>query len=162
MHWIDGISPHRLAVMPRPRGGEGLAGDVAAWKRAGLDTVVCLLEAHEARFLEVADEAELCARHGIEYIGFPIADRGVPTSHGGLVDLVTGLHTRLRCGQAIAIHCRAGIGRTGLVAGCLLHLLGVPHEEVFHRLSRARGFAMPDTAEQAAWVERFARTPPHA
>jgi protein tyrosine/serine phosphatase len=62
----------------------------------------------------------------------------------------------------VAIHCRAGIGRTGLVAGCLLHLLQVPYEDIFHLLSRSRGLAVPDTAAQVEWVAKYAHTRPEA
>jgi protein-tyrosine phosphatase len=74
--------------------------------------------------------------------------------------LLDQLHSEILQGKAVAIHCRAGIGRTGLVAGCLLHLLGVPGKDIFRVLSRSRGVAVPDTAEQAEWVERYVRAHP--
>ncbi|MBL0726080.1 protein-tyrosine phosphatase family protein [Piscinibacter sp. HJYY11] len=65
------------------------------------------------------------------------------------------LRDQLQHGRAVAIHCRAGIGRTGVVAGSLLHLLGIPCKDIFHRLSRSRGVSMPATSSQADWVEQF-------
>jgi protein-tyrosine phosphatase len=76
--------------------------------------------------------------------------------------LLGQLHSELVQGKVVAIHCRAGIGRTGLVAGCLLHMLGIPGKEVFHMLSRSRGVAVPDTAAQVEWVERFMHAYPQA
>jgi RimJ/RimL family protein N-acetyltransferase/protein-tyrosine phosphatase len=157
LHWVAGIEPHRLALSARPRGGEDLAEEVAAWQAAGVGLVVSLLEASEVRELELAQEARLCAERAIEFRSFPIRDRSHPESTKALTALVAELHDRLRAGRAVAIHCRAGIGRTGLVAACLLHRLGVPPGDVFHLLSRSRGIAMPDTEAQIGWFERHAR-----
>lgn len=53
----------------------------------------------------------------------------------------------------VHIHCRAGIGRAGLVTACLLYHLG--RTAVWETLERARGVPVPDTDEQKEWVERF-------
>ena len=50
------------------------------------------------------------------------------------------------------VHCRAGIGRTGVVAaGILLHAAFEP-EQAFARVSEVRGVDVPDTDEQYNWV----------
>ena len=155
IHWVAGLEPHRIGLMARPRGGEQLAGEVDAWSLAGVDVVVSLLESREAKDLELLDEPALCAKRGIEFRSLPVPDRGTPGSRkdfGALIDLLV---QDLDAGRALAIHCRAGIGRTGIVAACLLNRLGVPVNELFHRLSGARGLAMPDTPNQIEWVEQF-------
>lgn len=157
LSWVQGIEPHRLALMPRPRGGEWLCDEVSALRGAGIGLVVSLLEPHEVRELELQAEPSLCAAEGIEFISFPIRDRGTPASDRQFSRLLGGVHAELLNGKAVAIHCRAGIGRTGLVSGCLLHMLGVPYTEIFHVLSRSRGWVVPDTAAQVEWVERFTR-----
>ena len=156
IHWVKDIAPLRLALMPKPRGGEDLEDEVRAWRDAGLDEVVSLLESQEVRELELKTEASLCAEHGIAFRSYPIADRGVPSSKRQAYEFIDQLHRSLLAGNAMAIHCRAGIGRTGLLAGCLLHLVGVPRSDVLHVLSRARGVTVPDTIEQVKWVESFA------
>jgi protein-tyrosine phosphatase len=160
LHWVAGIAPHRLALMPRPRGGDWLRDEVGAWHSAGIKSVMSLLEAPEVRDLDLRAEPTLCAEHGIKFRAFPIPDRGTPSSARELSVVLAELHAELLEGHAVAIHCRAGIGRTGLVAGCLLHLLHVPYQDIFHLLSRSRGLAVPDTTAQADWVERFAGTRP--
>ncbi len=132
--------------------------EIRGLHQAGIQTVVSLLEPQEVRELELTEQAAACRDEHIEFRSFPIPDRGTPQSLQQAAVLFNDLNAQLLQGRAIAVHCRAGIGRTGLVAGCLLHLLGVPFKEVFHMLSRSRGVSMPDTAQQADWVERFARS----
>ena len=154
--WIPGLPPGgRLGIMARPRSGEWLRDEVAGWCSVGLSSVVCLLEAAEARELGLEDEAMLCESSRIEFISFPISDRGVPSSVERTTQLVERLLASLRNGSSVAIHCRAGIGRSSLIAGCVLLALGFPEREIFPRLSRARGLQVPDTATQVAWLTRF-------
>jgi protein-tyrosine phosphatase len=162
IHWVRDIQPYRLGLMARPRGGDSLRGEVLSWQRASLDTVVSLLESQEIRELELKEEAALCAEHGIMFRHFPIPDRGAPSSRREAVALIAELSAELTEGKIVAIHCRAGIGRTGLIAGSLLHALGIPTKDVFHTLSRSRGVAMPDTPAQAEWVEQYAREVRHS
>jgi protein-tyrosine phosphatase len=156
LHWVTELDPHRLALMAAPRGGEWLAEEVAAWRTAGVSTVVSLLEPFEARELELKLESSSCEALGLQFLSFPIPDHSIPESAPALSALVARLVSQLRGGAAVAIHCRAGIGRTGLVGGCVLHQLGVSFENIFPALERARGVRVPDTPEQVEWVRRFA------
>jgi hypothetical protein len=95
LYWVRDVKPHRLAIMPRPSGGEWLADDVAGWQRAAIGTVVSLLESHEIQRLELQAQAALCERSGIEFLHHPIVDHGLPVSDAELVRLVHVLHQRL-------------------------------------------------------------------
>ena len=157
LHWVTELEPHRLALMAAPRGGEWLAEEVAAWHAAGVRTVVSLLEPFEVRELELKLESSSCEALGVQFLSFPIADHSIPASVPALSAFAARLVSQLRGGMVVAIHCRAGIGRTGLVAGCVMHQLGVPFERIFPVLGRARGVRVPDTQEQVEWVRRFCR-----
>jgi len=156
LRWIKEVEPHRLAITARPRGGEWLHGDITAWHAAGVDTVVSLIDGAEERELGLEQEAMLCRNQGIEFVSFPIRDRSVPTSPDATLSLVDWVVSDLRRGLGVAIHCRLGIGRSGLIAGCVLAALGHPYETVFPILSRARGLPVPDTEAQVQWVRLFA------
>jgi protein-tyrosine phosphatase len=147
-----------LAIMPRPRAGDWLEDEISSWRRAEIHTVVSLLEAQEVAELGLGDEPRLCSSHGIEFVSFPIPDRGVPTSFGALNKLVLQLVPKVKGGQMVAVHCRAGIGRSGVVAAGILLRSGVPFAQVFPALSRARGVTVPDTDAQAEWVQAYARS----
>ncbi|MGZ5227933.1 MAG: phosphatase domain-containing protein [Burkholderiales bacterium] len=130
---------------------------MTGWCHAGLNTVVCLLETSEIRDLELRDESVLCQSSSIEFISFPIPDRGVPSSVQKTAQLVRRIVELLRSGASVAIHCRAGIGRSGLVAACVLLKLGFAPREVFPLLGRARGVPVPDTSHQEQWLSVFNR-----
>ena len=78
--WVSGPWPGRLGILPRPRGGDWLRDETMAWREAGLDVVVSLLEPEEAEQLVLEDEAAAAAASGIAFHLFPIPDRGTPAS----------------------------------------------------------------------------------
>jgi protein-tyrosine phosphatase len=71
--------------------------------------------------------------------------------------LVAAIEQRLRSGESVAVHCRAGIGRSGLLGACILKAFGVDPDSAFRLLGRARGVAVPDTDAQIAWVREYSR-----
>jgi protein-tyrosine phosphatase len=155
MYPIDKVPCGRLAIMPRPRAGDWLAGEIESWQRSGVSCVVSLLEPSEVAELELQHEPELCGKAGIEFLQFPIADRGVPHSGEEVFVLVASLVRQLQDGRGVAIHCRAGIGRSALVAACVLAALGQPIESAWQSIQDARRLTVPDTPEQRTWVTTF-------
>jgi protein-tyrosine phosphatase len=157
IYWINGSGPLHLAIMPRPEGGAELDQDVRALQAEKIDILVSLLTAAEMDSFHLAAEGEVCARHGIEYRSFPIPDHSVPTSYTAVLDFATRLDNDLNAGKAIAIHCYAGIGRSSLMAACILVIRGKSAIEAFDQIRQARGTHVPDVGEQFTWVEAFAR-----
>jgi protein-tyrosine phosphatase len=162
IYWVRETEGLRLAIMPRPRAGDWLADEISGLREMGVDIVVSLLELDESRQVGLSDEAALCGAKDIKFVSFPIPDRGVPSAVASFAVLVEGLVGLLRSGSSVAIHCRAGIGRSGLLAGCILGSLGISVDDAFGMLSRARRVAVPDTDAQVEWVREFVRRVPES
>ena len=47
-----------------------------------------------------------------------------------------------------------GIGRSSIIAGCLLLKAGYKANEVIQHISKVRGLRVPDTEEQIAWLKK--------
>jgi protein-tyrosine phosphatase len=125
-----------------------------------VDVVVSLLTDAEIGEFGLAEEAAACAAAGLEFVAVPVPDRGVPSSHEAFGEVVVRLSDLIAAGRKVGIHCRAGIGRSAMLAAGLLIALGLSPNDAFERVRAARGLPVPDTPEQKAWVEQFAQTYP--
>jgi hypothetical protein len=117
-YWIEAGSL-RLAILPRPRGYDWLADDIAAAQRAGVNVIVSALTEAESQELGLSEEARCCSESTIEFLSFPVEDRSLPESEGGLNTFIDSLDERVKQGKSVAIHCRAGIGRSSILCACL-------------------------------------------
>ena len=156
LYWIDGSWPGKLAMAARPRGGDWLKDDLATWKRAGIDAVLSLLTPEEERDMELRDEAGEAQTQGMEFASFPIPDRQIPRSEAKWVELLEKLTRTLSEGKNVVVHCRQGIGRSGLVAACLLVRRGISPGAAVEMVSGARGVSVPETPEQRDWIDHYA------
>jgi len=153
VYWVDGPWPGCIGIVPRPRGGDWLEGDVHAWQQAGLVRVVSLLTPSEVTDLDLSKEEGWCQTHGIQFMSFPVPDRSVPASERAVFALVHQLEHALAAGERIAVHCRQGIGRSALLVACVLVAAGHEPDAAFRHISAARGCVVPDTLEQQEWVK---------
>jgi protein-tyrosine phosphatase len=69
--------------------------------------------------------------------------------------LIDHLADCVALGKAVAIHCRAGIGRSALIAACILGRGGADANQAFAKISASRGVVVPDTDAQRDWVAAF-------
>jgi protein-tyrosine phosphatase len=135
-----------------------LEAELAGWKADGIDVVISLLDQQEVCELGLQREADLCRVNGIDFVSFPIADRGVPESRHATLQIANSIADGIANGRSIAIHCRAGIGRSSMVAACAMICLGVEAGHALTRIGQARGLSVPDTDEQRDWVLAFGQT----
>jgi protein-tyrosine phosphatase len=145
----------KLAIMPRPRAGDWLEDEVASWRRSGIDVVVSLLQDEEIAELGLDREGDLCRTAGLRFVQLGIPDRGVPSSSLVVTELVQSLRSELRAGRGVGIHCRMGVGRSAMMAVCVLAVLGTPLESAWQAVSAARRLAVPDTTAQRNWVSEW-------
>jgi ADP-ribosyl-[dinitrogen reductase] hydrolase len=126
---------------------------VAEW---GADALVTLMEAHELEQLGVSDIGRRAESMGIEWFHLPIRDVSIPDATFEAMWDKAGyaLREKLKDGQGIVIHCRGGLGRTGLVAARLLIELGdLPHKAM-DKVRAARPGAV-ETWQQEEYVLRI-------
>ena len=126
----------------------------ASLKALDIGIVVSLLPSSEAAALGMAQEAAMCEAAGLTFLNFPIEDFGLP-ERAGFAGFVEALALRLQGGSRIAVHCRAGMGRSGMAASWALIALGWTADAAIRAVSEARGVQVPDTAEQAAFIGSF-------
>lgn len=165
LHVIDWRGPGRLATMAHPRGGPWLAGEMAGLANAGVDVFVSALTWEEDCRLGLTEVATAAATAGVEFVSFPIADRGVPRAQeiaglrSGDTDIVAlgvRLAAHVRAGRFVVTQCFAGIGRSTLLACTTLVILGIGPEQSLRMVAEARGLPVPDTDAQRHWLYEFA------
>ena len=153
------VLPGRLAGLSLPGLGEardlrrgGLAAELAELRSLGVDCLVSLTD-------QAAGFGPACAAAGLSWEYFPIPEFDVPEDTPAFHRLMARLLGRLEAGQALAAHCYAGIGRTGLLLACLLgRLEGLPGEEAIRRLRLLRPAL--ETPDQERFVASYLRSGP--
>jgi protein-tyrosine phosphatase len=121
-----------------------LQADLLLIRRWGASAIVSLMEHREFWLLGVP-EFEAKVRADFRWLWLPIPDGGVPGEEFERRWAEAGpeLHARLAAGERVLVHCRAGLGRTGMVAARLLVEAGLTPLQALNAVRRAR----PGTVE---------------
>jgi ADP-ribosylglycohydrolase/protein-tyrosine phosphatase len=102
---------------------------------------------------------------GVHYVRKPIRDHGLPEDPAYMAEILTTIEHALAANRRVYLHCRAGIGRTGMVVACLLIERGLAAEDalneanrLWQRCARAREWpSIPETDEQAGYVRGWSK-----
>lgn len=121
---------------------------------AGIQHVACLTPRAEVAALSPAyHTAVVTGDLPFRWTHLPVPNFGVPTDPAAFREGVRALTAAVERGDAVLLHCAAGMGRTGSAAVCVLKSLGLPTEEALRRVQAAG--SNPQNALQAGFVEWF-------
>lgn len=117
---------------------------------------VVVLLASEEEYLKITnrDLKKLYTERGLRVLHLPTTDFGVP-EQGALEQAVREVYRLAGDGENVAIHCHAGVGRTGLFAACLARqALGLTGQGAIDWV-RLRIPNAVETAKQREVVHKF-------
>lgn len=128
-----------------------------AYRRVGAGLVVSLLPDHELQALGLQQLPHQCAQRGLQWGHCPVEDFSVPGAafDAGWKTIAAKVQSLLTQGQAVVLHCRAGLGRTGTVAARILIEAGMSAPDAVD-LVRATRPGSIETPEQEAYLLQFA------
>jgi atypical dual specificity phosphatase len=138
--WLD---EDRIAACRYPRSD----GDLSELAERGVSLVVNL---HER-----GHSPERLRRFGLTELHLPVPDFTPPTIEQ-LERGVEALVNAIDGGARAAVHCGAGLGRTGTLVACYLVQRGMAADEAINEIRRLRPGSV-ETDEQVAAVHAFAK-----
>jgi ADP-ribosylglycohydrolase len=154
-YWVE---PGSLLAGEHPDGGGASAtrSRVEKLLASGVRCFVDLTQPHE-----LPPYGELLPE-GVEYRNFPMRDHSLPQSRQQMREVQQALQAAMQ-GGVVYVHCRAGIGRTGVAIGCYLREQGESASGALAELNRlwqqnARAASwptIPETEEQEAYVRNW-------
>jgi hypothetical protein len=153
------VIPRRLLAGEYPIGADysDARARLARFREAGINSFIDLTEKGE-----LPEYRHLLPVH-TQYQRSPIADTQVPSSTHQILKLLSDIGAAIQAKRCLYVHCRQGIGRTGLVVGCYLADEGGDGKLALEELNRlwaqsARAASwpkVPQTSEQADYIRRW-------
>ena len=111
--------PRRIYCSPIPFGDLDVGGQlVNRYRDESISVIVVLADDEEIKKSTGKNLRSYYRDTGYEVIHLPIPDYGIPEAANMTLAVESTLE-KARAGKNIAVHCNAGIGRTGLFLACL-------------------------------------------
>lgn len=126
---------------------------IKSWEAAA---VVSLMADEELSSLGADQLGAGVESRGMLWFQLPIADQGMPNEDFERRWVYAGLRLRelLRAGKSVLVHCRSGLGRTGLISARLLVELGMPLDQALLKVREARPGTL-QALEQVQYLQGF-------
>lgn len=116
------------------------------------EAVAGLVERRVTLFVDLTEDGELApyahlVPAGARRIAVPVRDLSSPAPET-VVEVLDAIDAEVEAGGVVYLHCWAGCGRTGVVAGCWLVRHGADGHAALARIAETRGPGCPQTLEQ--------------
>lgn len=133
-----------------------LVDSLATLKQAGASAVISLMPTSELATNGAEDIGKQCQAQDMAWFHLPVADEQVPLEDFGQSWKASkqSILERLNAGQDIAIHCKGGSGRTGLIAARIMIEAGIPRADAIALVQALRPKAIQHPAH-INWITQF-------
>lgn len=129
--------------------------DLEALRRAGVATLILLVEDGELRRWSEPDIVARGRKHGVAVRRHPMPDGEPPASIAEMRRILAEIEEGAALGR-VAVACMGGVGRTGTVAACALVAGGMTARDAIGQVRLVRHPTAVETAAQEAFVRDFA------
>ncbi|MEC8228491.1 MAG: dual specificity protein phosphatase family protein [Pseudomonadota bacterium] len=135
--------------------GVSLSDSIGQLKAAGAAAIITLMPTHELEQNDVAQIGVICEELGLEWYQLPIEDDCAPEQafEAAFTDYKASILALLQAGKKVAIHCKGGSGRTGLMAAILMTQLGYGKTEAQAIVQQLRPKALCHPVHQSYFAK---------